>query len=80
MVAQAPGFVKGNVKIFPEPAKKRAETAGGLPVGAKKPPGRRRLFSYVFLINRSRHLGQVMEILPFPRGTRTVWRHLGHWK
>ena len=23
---------------------------------------------------------QVMEIFPFPRGTRTVWRHLGQTK
>ena len=31
----------------------------------------------VFLMNFSRHLGQVMAILPLPLGTRTVWRHLG---
>ncbi len=35
---------------------------------------------YVFLINFSLHRGQVMEILPFPRGTRTIWRHLGQSK
>ena len=35
-------------------------------------------FAYqVFLTNFSRHLGQVMAILPFPLGTRTVCRHLG---
>ena len=35
---------------------------------------------YVFRINFSRHLGQVIEIFPFPLGTRTVWRHLGQLK
>lgn len=34
----------------------------------------------VFLTNFSRHLGQVMAILPLPRGTRTVCRHLGQEK
>ena len=34
----------------------------------------------VLRMNFSLHLGQVMEILPFPRGTRTVWRHLGQLK
>ena len=34
----------------------------------------------VFLTNRSRHLGQVMAILPFPLGTRTLWRHRGQVK
>ena len=35
---------------------------------------------YVFRTNFSLHLGQVMEIFPLPRGTRTVWRHLGQSK
>ena len=35
---------------------------------------------YVFLWNFSLHLGQVMRILPLPRGTRTVWRQRGQRK
>ena len=49
----------------------------------KTPPlpfRRGRGFDYVLRTNFSRHLGQVMEIFPFPRGTRTVWRHLGQTK
>ena len=34
----------------------------------------------VFFTNFSLQRGQVMEILPLPRGTRTVWRHLGQSK
>ena len=34
----------------------------------------------VFLMNFSRQRGQVMEILPLPLGTRTIWRHLGQSK
>lgn len=30
--------------------------------------------------NFSWQRGQVMAIFPFPRGTRTTWRHLGHRK
>lgn len=43
-------------------------------------PARHFVSSQVFRINFSRHLGQVMEIFPFPLGTRTVWRHLGQLK
>ena len=35
---------------------------------------------YVFRMNFSWHRGQVMEIFPFPLGTRTSWRHLGQSK
>ena len=35
---------------------------------------------YVFRMNFSLHRGQVMEIFPFPLGTRTSWRHLGQSK
>ena len=35
---------------------------------------------YVFFTNFSRQRGQVMAILPLPRGTRTIWRHLGQSK
>ena len=34
----------------------------------------------VFLTNFSLQRGQVMEILPFPLGTRTGWWHLGQEK
>ena len=34
-------------------------------------------FDHVVFINFSRHLGQVMEIFPFPLGTLTCWRHRG---
>ena len=36
--------------------------------------------NHVLRMNFSWHLGQVMEILPLPRGTRTTWRHLGQSK
>ena len=35
---------------------------------------------YVFRMNFSWQRGQVMEIFPFPLGTRTIWRHLGQSK
>ena len=38
------------------------------------------LINQVFFTNFSRHLGQVMAILPLPLGTRTGWRHLGQTK
>ena len=59
------------------------DTPGGvsLHISLKKEKTRRKsgvFFRYqVFLMNFSRHLGQVMAILPLPLGTRTVWRHLG---
>ena len=33
-----------------------------------------------FFTNFSLQRGQVMAILPLPRGTRTIWRHLGQSK
>ena len=35
---------------------------------------------YVFLMNFSLHLGQLMLILPLPLGTRTCWRQRGQVK
>ena len=34
----------------------------------------------VFLMKRSPHFGQRILIVPFPRGTRTIWRQRGHLK
>ena len=46
----------------------------------KTPPANRGRTDQVFLTNFSLHRGQVMEILPLPLGTRTIWRHLGQSK
>ena len=47
----------------------RQKTPAGFPAGVH--------YAQVFRINFSLHRGQVMAIFPFPRGTRTILRHLG---
>ena len=59
-------------------------TGFGVPPGGaskKRPCGMGRGgISQLFLMNWFLQWGQVMRILPLPRGTRTVARHWGHLK
>ncbi len=57
-----------------------SDRAKKLPVSGgfrQEAPGTGSGLIQVLRMNFSRHRGQVMEILPLPRGTRTGWWHWG---
>ena len=55
------------------PYKKRADMESAPTIFCKRKGTVFFTVPYVFLMNFSRHLGQVMEIFPLPLGTLTCW-------